>query len=100
MARTTGRPVSSGVTIDPIVFGIFLTAVVTGGVGIASWALVLLVRVSSLVSQLESRSERSEERLHDHEARLRTMENHTQVGPNVARQTHHVNTEYRNDEDR
>lgn len=85
---------SDGITIDPIIFGIFLTAILTGGVGIASWALILLVRVSSLVAQLEGRAERSEERVHDHEVRLRSIENHTYVGPNIRRQTHRVQTEY------
>lgn len=58
-ARLVGAEVNDGVLVTAVLF------VLGTGTGIAGWALVLLVRLSNVVSRLEATTE-------DHERRLQT----------------------------
>lgn len=66
-----GPVIVGDVTVPGEVLVLFVGLLITVGVGITSWALVLLVRTTQLVARLEARIDSLEERVTEHTDLLR-----------------------------
>lgn len=65
-----GSLVIADVTVPGEVLAITLGGMVTIGIGIASWALLLLVRTTNILTRLEARHEALVERVDYHDELL------------------------------